>query len=67
MTRDNHIQRCDRRDCKRATFVETDEGVSVDFRHGSGKHREVYTVEQMIRYLASRGFVVVDAARLKVA
>lgn len=64
--RDNHIKRCDRHDCTRATFVETDEGVSADFWHGT-KHREVYTIEEMIVYLASRGFVVIEAARLRVA
>lgn len=63
---DNHIKRCKR--CQRATFVETVEGVSVDFRHGSDKHREVYTVEQMKVYLAARGYVVVEVAKvLKVA
>lgn len=65
--RDNHIKRCDRANCTRATFVETDEGISADFAHGSSKHREVYTVEQMIIFLASRGFVVIEAARLRVA
>lgn len=64
--RDNHIKRCDRYDCTRATFVETERGLSADFWH-NGKHRQVYTVEQMIVFLASRGYVVIEAARLKVA
>lgn len=66
MKRDNHVNRCDRHDCTRATFVETDEGISANFWH-NGKHQQVYTVEQMIHYLAARGFVVIEAARLKVA
>lgn len=62
--RDNQVRRCKRNNCTRATFVETDEGVSADFRHGSHTHREVYSVEQMIAYLASKGYVVVEAAKL---
>jgi len=66
--RDNNIKRCHRPTCSRATFVETEEGLSVDFRHGGDTHREVFTVEEMIIYLAARGFVVVEAAKvLKVA
>jgi hypothetical protein len=58
------VKRCKRDNCSRATFVETDEGVSADFRHGSDTHREVYSIEQMKIYLASRGFVVVEASKI---
>jgi hypothetical protein len=63
MERDNQVKRCKRTDCQRATFVETDEGISADFWHGS-KHRVVFTIEEMKIYLASRGYVVVEAAKV---
>ncbi len=65
--RDNQIKRCQRTNCTRATFVETEQGLSANFRHGSHTHRERYTVEQMIVFLAARGFVVVEASKLLAA
>ena len=62
--RDNHTHRCEHRNCRRATFVETGDGISSDFRHGSETHREVYTVEQMIVYLRVKGYVVIEAEKL---
>ena len=63
--RDNQVQRCRHNNCRRATFVETEEGISADFRHGTGRpHREVYTIDQMVVYLASRGYVVMEAAKI---
>lgn len=62
--RDNQVKRCNRTNCQRATFVETDEGLSADFHHGTGTHREKYSIEQMIVYLASRGYVVIEAAKV---
>jgi hypothetical protein len=44
--------------------VETDEGLSANFHHGATNHKNVYTVEQMISFLAGRGFVVVEAEKL---
>lgn len=60
----NSIKRCDRVNCRRATFVETEAGLSADFWHGNGTHREVYTISEMIAFLAARGYVVMDAAKL---
>lgn len=62
--RNNQIKRCERRDCRRATFVETEEGVSADFYHGGRSHREVYTEEMMKVYLAKKGYVVIKAGEL---
>lgn len=64
--RDNQVKRCKRTNCTRATFVETEEGISADFWHG-GKHRAVFTIDEMKVYLASRGYVVIDAAKLQAA
>lgn len=64
MSERDNIKRCKRSGCTRATFVETDEGVSVKFRHGSDKHTEVYTTEEMIDYLRRKGYVVVEATSL---
>ena len=62
--RDNEVKRCKRPNCRRATFVETEEGVSVNFRHGPDLHPDVYTVEMMKVYLARKGYVVVEVAKL---
>lgn len=62
--RSNQVNKCKHFNCSRATFVETDEGLSADFRHGSRTHREVYKIEQMITFLAARGFVVVEASKV---
>lgn len=64
---EREVRRCKHSGCNRATFVETDEGISADFRHGSSNHREVFTIEQMKVYLASRGYVVVEVSKIKIA
>jgi hypothetical protein len=62
--RDNQVHRCKRANCHRATFVETEEGISAHFHHGSGKpHKEVFTFDQIRAYLAARGFVVIEVSR----
>lgn len=60
--RNNKVNKCTR--CSRATFVETEEGASADFRHGSENHREVFTTQQMVDHLRLKGYVVIDARKL---
>lgn len=60
-------QRCRQSGDHRTAFVFREDGIAARLRHGTEKHDEVFTIEEMKHFLAMRGFAVVAINSLRAA